>query len=250
MESIRPLSVAGRIHATRTFAPSHLHGPAGDSGHRRADRRGTLAAPRAPNRQHSARATEMDWVQRTIRALGIAAGTLLLVTAAVLAAGPHGNAEQDRPRDRDVVADVVGLTHDQIRDLRHDGLSLAGIAERQGVDPDALVEALREHWAERISARVEAGALTEAAGAELLDQLETQARHMVFRTTLGGQQGAAVGAGPGSGQGGSTSRGAAADGAGSGGGRGRDTASGEPDPRGPRHGQGHQSGQADRAGRP
>ena len=192
----------------------------------------------------------MDKVQTTARAFGIAAAALLLVTAAVLAAGPHGNPAQDQPRDRDVVADVLGLTADEIRELRHDGLSLAGIAERQGVDPDVLVEALREHWAERIAIRVARGALTPEAGAELMDQLETQARHMVFRTTLGGQEGAAVGAGPGSGQGGSTSRGAAADGAGSGFGRGRDTASGEPESRGPRHGQGLQSGQADRAGRP
>jgi hypothetical protein len=193
----------------------------------------------------------MDKVQRTVRAFGIAAAALLLVTAAVLAAGPHGSAAQDQSRDRDVVADVLGLTADQVRDLRHDGLSLAGIAERQGVDPDVLVEVLREHWAQRIAVRVARGALTEEAGAELMGQLETQARHMVYRTTLGGQQGAAVGAGPAGGQGDPATRGAAADGTGSGRGRadqgavGRDVGS-----RGADHGQGQRTGRSGPAGQP
>ena len=94
------------------------------------------------------------------------------------------------------MADILGLSRDAIDDLRHDGLSLAQIAEQQKVDPQKLVDALVVEWTARIEARVTAGALGTEQATALKAQLETRARDMVYRTTLGGMRGAAVGAGP------------------------------------------------------
>src|SRR3970282_2278119 len=64
------------------------------------------------------------------------------------------------------------------------------------VDPEKLVEALKVQFAERLEARVANGAITADRATELRSQLEVQARNMVYKTTIGGMQGAAVGAGP------------------------------------------------------
>jgi hypothetical protein len=121
-----------------------------------------------------------------------------------------------------VVAEILGLSQAAISDLRHDGLSLAQIAERQNVDPQKLVDALTQQWTARIDVRVQNGALTTAQATALKAQLATRAKDMVYRTTLGGMQGAAVGAGPASAQG---HRGGAGAGAGMGG-RGRGAGNG------------------------
>jgi hypothetical protein len=85
--------------------------------------------------------------------------------------------------------------------LRQQGQSLAQIAEARDVDPQVLIDALVARWEARIQVRVASGVLTDEAAATLRTQLETQARNMVFTTTLGGMHGAVVGAGPGSGAG-------------------------------------------------
>ena len=102
---------------------------------------------------------------------------------------------QDRDRDCESVAEELGLTPDRIRELRHEGLSLADIAAQQDVDPERLVEALVARWNERIQVRVEHGALSEPEATALRNQLEARARDLVFRVMPGGMRGAAVGAG-------------------------------------------------------
>jgi len=119
----------------------------------------------------------------------------------VAAAGPMGRAGGAGATERagtqsDAIADILGLTQDAIGDLRQDGLSLAQIAEKQRVDPQKLVDSLTVQWSTRIDARVENGALTADQATALKVQLVTRAKDMVYRTTLGGMQGAAVGAGP------------------------------------------------------
>ncbi|NJD28543.1 MAG: hypothetical protein FIA92_09625 [Chloroflexi bacterium] len=124
--------------------------------------------------------------------LAVAAAGLVVVAmaATAVAAGPDGPAGVG-----DAIVDVLRLSRDEVRDLRHDGLSLAEIAERQDVDPDALVDALMARWTERIQARVEAGALTPDEATQLQAQLEVRAREMVEQGEPGGMRGAAVGAG-------------------------------------------------------
>lgn len=127
---------------------------------------------------------------KRLAAAATAAGAVLLVgAAAVAAAGPTA----------DAVANALGLDRGEIRELRHEGLSLAQIAERQGVDPQVLIDALKARWSERIQVRLENGAVSPDEAAELRERLELRARDLVYRVTPGGMQGAAVGAGPGHG---------------------------------------------------
>jgi hypothetical protein len=133
-------------------------------------------------------------MKKLILSIGGATVVVLTMAATVFAGGPMGG--QGPAAGGAVVGDVLGLTQDQIRDLRQDGLSLAQIAERQKVDAQKVVDALVARWTERIQARVDAGALTTDEAAQLRTQVQTRATDMVQKTTLGGMQGAAVGAGP------------------------------------------------------
>ncbi len=158
--------------------------------------RGRPARP-ARATTHASGGTPM---RRFILASGAAALLSIAVVATVAAAGPrgwgNGQAVDRVGTQADVIAEALGLTDGAIEDLRHDGLSLAQIAEKQKVDPQKLVTALVVQWSARIDARVQIGSLTTAQATALRAQLETRAKDMVFRTTLGGMQGAAVGAGP------------------------------------------------------
>ena len=201
-------------------------------------------------------------MKKTLLAFGAASLAALAFAATVAAAGPgHGNAggqsqgpagtqAQGQTQGQvqagtrgqagsgaqgagaqaatDVVASILGLTHDQIADLRQSGLSLAQIAGKQAVDPQKLVDALVAQWSGRIDYRVSVGALTAAQAATLKDQLGVRAKDMVYRTTLGGMQGTAVGGGRGM-----AGRGAGANGGMPGGGAMRGNGNGACDGTGP-----------------
>ena len=147
------------------------------------------------------------------RILGLAgAGIASLVFAATVAAADPTPAPSSPPAQaRDTVPAVLGMTQAQVQALRHDGLSLAQIAQQKKVDPQKLVDALAARWTTRIDARVANGALTAAEATTLKAQVQTQAKSMVNKVTLGGMQGAAVGAGragrPGTGSGAGMGRG-------------------------------------------
>lgn len=128
----------------------------------------------------------------------LGAGLVALALAATaLAADPTPSPSPGTQlRDRDMIPTLLGLTHEQVQELRHDGLSLAQIAERQKVDPQVLIDALTARWTERIEVRLANGAITADQAATLRAQVEVQARNAVYKTTLGGMHGAAVGAGP------------------------------------------------------
>jgi hypothetical protein len=126
---------------------------------------------------------------------GTVLGSLLLV-ATVAAADPTASPSSGPAASGGTVSTVLGLTQAQIRDLRHDGLSLAQIAQQQGVDVQKVIDVLVARWTERIQARVENGALSQTEATQLLTQLQTRAKSMVSSTAPGGMQGAAVGAGP------------------------------------------------------
>ena len=131
------------------------------------------------------------------RILGLAgAGIASLVFAATVAAADPTPTPSTTPvQARDTVPAVLGMTQAQVQALRHDGLSLAQIAQQVKVDPQKLVDALAARWTTRIDARVANGALTAAEATTLKAQVQTQAKSMVNKVTLGGMQGAAVGAG-------------------------------------------------------
>ena len=138
-------------------------------------------------------------MKKIIVILGGATLAILTLVGTVAAAGPSPSPTVVQARDRDAIPLILGLTHDQVMDLRQDGLSLAQIAERQKVDPQKLVDTLKVEWTERIDARVASGTITAEQATQLKTQLDAQARAMVDKTTMGGMRGAAVGAGPGAG---------------------------------------------------
>jgi hypothetical protein len=158
---------------------------------------------------------------------GTVFGSLLLV-AAVAAADPTPTPSPTPSPSAtaaaahgQTVATVLGLTPAQVTALRHEGRSLAQIAESQKVAVQSVVDALVARWSERIDARVANGALTQTEATQLQTQLETRAASMVSSTTPGGVQGAAVGAGPQNGAGnGDVTRARDGSGAGSGAGNG------------------------------
>ncbi len=136
-------------------------------------------------------------MRKILAALGGAAFGSLLLVATVAAADPT---PRPSPASASVgtVARIIGLSQVQIHDLRQDGLSLAQIASQHGIDVQKIVDAMVAQWKERIEARVTNGALTAAEAAQLQAKLNAEAQALVNKTTLGGMQGAAVGAGPGS----------------------------------------------------
>ena len=143
------------------------------------------------------------------------AGLVSLVFAATVAAADPTPTPSTTPvQARDSVPAVLGMTQAEVQALRHDGLSLAQIAEQKKIDPQKLVNALASRWTTRIDARVANGAFTADEATALKAQVETRARTMVNKVTLGGMQGAAVGAGP-------QGRSGAGNGVGAGMGRGR-----------------------------
>jgi hypothetical protein len=139
-------------------------------------------------------------MKRILTSMFGAALVVLALVSTVAAAGPSASPGA-QAQDRDTIPAILGLTQQEIMALRHDGKSLAQIAESKGIDPATLVTALQAQWAERIDVRVANGALRADEAAALKSQLELRARDLVYRTTLGGMQGVAVGAGRGQGNG-------------------------------------------------
>ena len=137
-------------------------------------------------------------MRRLIVALAGGLFGTLLVAAAVAAAAPTATPSTSTARTTTgTAAQVLNLTQAQIQDLRHDGLSLAQIAEQQKVAVQKVIDTLTARWTERIDARVTAGALTAAEGQALKAKVQTTATQAVNSTAPGGMGGAAVGAGRG-----------------------------------------------------
>jgi hypothetical protein len=144
-------------------------------------------------------------MKKLIGSLGVASLAVLALAATVAAAGP-GSGQGQGPSTTaqpagGTAAGILGLTQAEIMAQRHAGSSLAQIAGTRGVDPQKLVDAVAAQWTTRIDARVAVGALTAPEATQLKSQVALRAKDMVYKTTLRGMQGAAVGAGPSQGQG-------------------------------------------------
>jgi hypothetical protein len=144
-------------------------------------------------------------VKQLILPLAGAGLVLLLAVGAVSAASPTPVEPAATPAPvttpapaatSGTLAVILGLTDAEVMELRQQGLSLAQIAERQGVDPLRLIDALVAQWSARIDARLAVGALSADEAKALKDNVAVQAKAMVYQVTQGGMRGAAVGAGP------------------------------------------------------
>jgi hypothetical protein len=74
------------------------------------------------------------------------------------------------------VAELLGLTAEELRAELVDGKTLADVAEAQGVELDTVVEALLAPMAEKLAQAVEAGKLTQEEADEKLELMEDKVR--------------------------------------------------------------------------
>lgn len=85
----------------------------------------------------------------------------------------HGGGHRGGGPGLSEAASALGMTEDELRTaLEGDGMTLADVAEEQGIDVDALVTALVTAQQERLAAAVEDGRLTQEQADERLADLE------------------------------------------------------------------------------
>jgi len=85
----------------------------------------------------------------------------------------------------DTVAELTGLTQDEICDLRQEGMSLVEITAQQGISEDELVDVILAARKAEVEARVEAGTITQEQADFMLQQMEQNTRLAVNRTDAG-----------------------------------------------------------------
>ena len=84
-------------------------------------------------------------------------------------------------RSGEAVAEVLGMTVDELRDRRSEGLSIAAIAEQQGIAVDLVIDAIVDDVEERLDDKVAAGDLTQADADERLASAADRAAAQVER---------------------------------------------------------------------
>ncbi len=85
----------------------------------------------------------------------------------------------------DTVADLIGLSPEEIMELRQDGMSLAEIAAAQGVDEQTLTDALVAAATDRVQQKVDEGVITQEQADEILAQITDRMSDVVNRTEVG-----------------------------------------------------------------
>ena len=85
----------------------------------------------------------------------------------------------------ETVTDLLGLTHEELHELRLEGNSLADIAEANGVSVDALVNAIMADKAAAVQARVQEGTLTQEQADLMIQRMTERTEEAVNRTTTG-----------------------------------------------------------------
>ena len=92
----------------------------------------------------------------------------------------HGGGHRGGGFDLSAAATALGMTEDELRTaLETDGTTLADVAGDQGVEVDALVDALVTAQQERIAAAVEDGRITQEQADERLADLEERVTERV-----------------------------------------------------------------------
>lgn len=105
-------------------------------------------------------------------------------------------------RGLDTVADALGVTDAELRSALEEGMSIADVAEDQGVDVQEVVDALVAAATERLDQAVEDGRLEEDRAEEIKAALPQRVAAMVEREGLPGRGGRGPeGVGPGGGMG-------------------------------------------------
>ncbi len=144
----------------------------------------------------------------------VATGLLVLSFAGIVQADDPDDACDRAPQgwgayfgqgNSEAVSDLLGLTHEEMETLRHEGKRMVEIAAAQGIDEDTLVEFIMATKRDVLQQRVADGTLTAERVENMLQQMEQRTRQAVNRTETGpfmaqgeGQRGFAGGMGQGS----------------------------------------------------
>jgi hypothetical protein len=161
-------------------------------------------------------------MKKGLKLLGLAVGVV-----AIMALALGGTVFADAPEDTDTqtycagngwhgfqregavcsetASELLGLTPEELCDLRQEGKSLAEIAAEQNVSVDELVGAIMAEKIEEVQALLDEGAITQEQADFMIQQMTERTELAVNRTTngpaewrMGGGYGnAGTGAGPG-----------------------------------------------------
>ena len=108
----------------------------------------------------------------------------------------------------ETVSELLGLSSEELCELRQEGISLAEIAAEQGVSMDELVQAIMAEKIAAVQARVDDGTLMQEQADSMIQHMVERTELAVTRTTkgpvewcMGGQSGK-TSSGTGNGQGG------------------------------------------------
>lgn len=85
----------------------------------------------------------------------------------------------------DTVSELLGLTPEQLHELRLEGKSLADIAEDKGVSVDELVDTIIAYKVEAVEVRVANGTLTREQADLMIQNMTKRTEQAVNRTTVG-----------------------------------------------------------------
>ncbi len=83
------------------------------------------------------------------------------------------------------LAELLGLSSEEILQQRQEGLSLAEIAASQGIDESTLIEALVAPLKERLQERVAEGTTTQEQADQMLERATEQATQAINRSGFG-----------------------------------------------------------------
>ena len=85
----------------------------------------------------------------------------------------------------ETVSDVVGLSTEEICELRQEGMSLVEIAEQQGVDEQTLTDAVLAAAGEALQQKVDEGILTQEQADLILERITDRVSDDLNRTDFG-----------------------------------------------------------------
>lgn len=93
--------------------------------------------------------------------------------------GQRGHRGGQKGERSETLADVLGITAEELREAKQAGTTIAELAEANGVSVDAVVEALVAEAAERVEGAVESGRLTDEEAADKLAEIEEKIEAIV-----------------------------------------------------------------------
>lgn len=101
----------------------------------------------------------------------------------------------------DIVAELTGLTVEEVQAARADGESIAGIAEANGVSSDDVVSAALDVRKEVLDAKVAEGTITQQQADAALERMSERIEARITSTDTGGVGRGGCGGGRGAGRG-------------------------------------------------